>query len=574
MKKIISLILSVVLCISLMMSVNAQAPSATVTATYNGVLDAMVVSGTLASDRGNVTLILEVSKDGGTPIFVDQLTVAYDSEANGVYEYSFTPVKFALDLPSGNYDVKVSGRYLSQAVSTTYDHSGPDLLHSALKEINTTIDNEGDFSALSETTYTRLGVNYSLFDNLGTEGDKNGKKSFATIMYTKDYPIPDTYNVADVPAIKEQVALFAADYNEACLVSGLYDVAEASNIWAWINNNKSNFNTDDAATTNVDESELFKYVEKVYKESLFTDRFTARLQFYNVATLKSAMYEDALLALIEGRHYSEVTEVLQKFSSLFGIDESNIDSDILAKVYENMPGAYDNYAAVGTRFNELVNSYLNGGGGGTTIGGGSSFGGGGSGGASIVTRDENTSFENADRPEFTDIGNVSWAVEAINYLADKGIVAGKTATEFAPNDLVKRSEFIKLVVAAFNNNEIAGSECTFTDIESNAWYAPYVATAQKKNLVFGDELNRFRPDAYITRQDMAVILYRAYVFYGDTNISLKYKDKAKISEYAREAVAVLSSEGIINGTGDNKFDPLSNATRAQAAQMIYKMMMK
>lgn len=85
----------------------------------------------------------------------------------------------------------------------------------------------------------------------------------------------------------------------------------------------------------------------------------------------------------------------------------------------------------------------------------------------------------------------------------------------------------------------------------------------------GDENGEFHPNDSITRQDMAVLIYRIMNQPTAEN-ELSFSDADNISNYAMPAVCYLSGKGIISGMGDNKFVPLGTATRAQAAQMLYK----
>lgn len=111
----------------------------------------------------------------------------------------------------------------------------------------------------------------------------------------------------------------------------------------------------------------------------------------------------------------------------------------------------------------------------------------------------------------------------------------------------------------------------FDDSKASDWHNKYIAAAFTNGIVAGESENIFGVGEKITRQDMAVILYRAAKYKGMTFDSAKteFSDDTEISDYAQEAVYSLKNAGIINGLEDGAFAPKQAATRAQAAQMIY-----
>lgn len=172
---------------------------------------------------------------------------------------------------------------------------------------------------------------------------------------------------------------------------------------------------------------------------------------------------------------------------------------------------------------------------------------------------------------FNDLGTVSWAQEAITYLAERGIVAGRGNGVFAPNDGVTREEMVKLIVTAFSN-EGSGVACDFADVAADRWSYPYIATAFHLGLITGvDDLN-FDPTGGIIRESLAVILYRAYKLAGkevDAG-NASFTDNGRIADYAKDAVNTMVKLGVMEGMGDGTFSPKTVVTRAQAAKVIYK----
>lgn len=171
---------------------------------------------------------------------------------------------------------------------------------------------------------------------------------------------------------------------------------------------------------------------------------------------------------------------------------------------------------------------------------------------------------------FIDINEVEWAKQYINELASRDIITVGSDKIFNPMDNIKREEFVKMIVNAFSLLDET-AELNMMDVDKYEWYYKYIASAVKNNIINGIDNNRFGIGQFITRQDMAVIAYRAlqlqYVELTGNKSSLIFEDASDISDYAKEAVDRLQREGIIMGM-DKKFFPMEFSTRAQAAKII------
>ena len=178
------------------------------------------------------------------------------------------------------------------------------------------------------------------------------------------------------------------------------------------------------------------------------------------------------------------------------------------------------------------------------------------------------------KQEFTDLGSVEWAKEAINALSERSVVNGKTATEFAPNDDITRAEFAKILINAFGLVTPNSTVTALSDVtDSSAWYYEAIASAYNKGIITGYSDGSFGINDKVTREDMAVMVYRA-AQYAKVNINVmkpetNFADANEISDYAVEAVNALQRAGVINGVSDTEFAPKATATRAQAAKMVY-----
>lgn len=175
------------------------------------------------------------------------------------------------------------------------------------------------------------------------------------------------------------------------------------------------------------------------------------------------------------------------------------------------------------------------------------------------------------KEKFSDLNSVSWAKDAILSLADKNIVSGYDDGTFLPNNFIKREEFTKIIVTAF---DISDAECeiSFSDVNENEWYYQFIKRAYGANIIKGISEESFGVSGYITRQDIAVMLSRILEKYGENLKSVReyavFCDQDEISGYAADGIKKLYCLGIISGYEDGSVRPMGNATRAEAAYMI------
>ncbi len=179
---------------------------------------------------------------------------------------------------------------------------------------------------------------------------------------------------------------------------------------------------------------------------------------------------------------------------------------------------------------------------------------------------------------FTDLGSVEWARTAITTLAKKGVINGKGNQKFAPLDNVTREEYVKMIMVAFDI-ETEPANLKFEDVDENAWYYPYIAQAVSYGIINGISDTEFGTGKNITRQDAAVILSRAvekdkYVELYTVDANFKFNDIDKVSDYAAAAVEALGKAKIFSGKENDMFDPFGQATRAEAAMILYNLLYK
>jgi hypothetical protein len=173
---------------------------------------------------------------------------------------------------------------------------------------------------------------------------------------------------------------------------------------------------------------------------------------------------------------------------------------------------------------------------------------------------------------FADISE-HWGEQYITILAARNIINGTAPNIFAPNNNVTRAEFVKMLVNAIDGLDTGNTlPAGFNDVIGGQWYSDFIYWAADKKVVSGYQDGSFGINKNISRQEMAVIIDRfAGVMTIDLAPTMKktaFADDSKIAPYAKDAVYKMQQAGIIGGKGSNTFDPLGNATRAEAAKMI------
>ena len=320
--------------------------------------------------------------------------------------------------------------------------------------------------------------------------------------------------------------------------------------------------------------------------SLFADRLisehvrmndaadiTERTGVFAEIAKESLKIKDALDAIADAEIDSLVYDAIYNNKELFGIDFSDYNdlrsaekksvlSALKGEVYtkaEDLKGDFD--ALVEEAGNETENNR----GGSSSSSSGGSFS--ASGPAEMITPPV-IQPDSAFPSVFSDIDSHGWAEKAIAYLYDNNIVSGNGNGLFRPADNITREEFVKMLVIAFNM-ESDSAVCNFTDVDKDNWSYSYIAAATTNGIVNGISDSEFGFGLPITRQDMAVMIYRTLgANAGD--VTADFKDFAEIAPYAKDAVSYLGTEGIINGTGSGNFEPAKSATRAECAKLIYE----
>lgn len=171
---------------------------------------------------------------------------------------------------------------------------------------------------------------------------------------------------------------------------------------------------------------------------------------------------------------------------------------------------------------------------------------------------------------FIDVDPDSWYYGAVEYAYENGLMNGVTADQFAPQTTLTRA--MMAAVLANLENGSANTSGSFSDVADGAWYADAVNWAAENGIVNGYEDGTFRPDAPLTREQMAAFLYNYAAYKGydvsATNDLAQFSDAAQVSSWAADVVKWAVGADLLHGVGDDKLAPTGTATRAEVAAIL------
>ncbi len=179
-----------------------------------------------------------------------------------------------------------------------------------------------------------------------------------------------------------------------------------------------------------------------------------------------------------------------------------------------------------------------------------------------------------DAPKYTFFDTMQhWAKREIDQLTAAGIVQGRGYGLFEPETFITRAEFSAILARAFELAPIY-YEGQFSDVKYHNWYAGAVAVVTKHGIAQGTSETTFSPELPITREEMAVMIMRAYRKTGaqTKGSNLGYTDVSTISQWALSDVGEANALGLLSGLPDGSFQPKRNATRAEATVTIKRML--
>lgn len=180
---------------------------------------------------------------------------------------------------------------------------------------------------------------------------------------------------------------------------------------------------------------------------------------------------------------------------------------------------------------------------------------------------------NADVSRFNDVLPGQWYYSAIEYVVEHGYFNGVSDDTFAPGEPMTRAMFVTALGRMAGVDPTAYPASSFLDVTAGSYYSGYVAWAVETGIVQGISDSLFGPGANVTREQIAVFLYRYAehigmdVRIGQTAQPHTFGGEDIVSPWAMTAMVWANNRGIMKGTG-NGMEPQAEATRAQVAQML------
>ncbi|MBW4081681.1 Ig-like domain-containing protein [Paenibacillus sp. S150] len=180
---------------------------------------------------------------------------------------------------------------------------------------------------------------------------------------------------------------------------------------------------------------------------------------------------------------------------------------------------------------------------------------------------------------FTDMSK-HWSYSIVSQLAAKNIIDSSYGSTFKPEQKITRSEFAVMLSRGLGLLGDRETAQRFRDVQPSTQTGDYIGAAAKAGIITGNTDATFRPDDNITREQMAIMIIRAMEYTGNpitlngssASALAAFKDRSKIQSQAAEFVAKAVQQGIILGMTTAEFQPQGNATRAQAAVMLQRML--
>jgi len=500
--------------------------------------------------------------DVTSPEYIAQIKEAifWMGQLNSAKDLTYEVSLDMKDAPPGEYLVRVSAKGAEEPLETSIYYSSPEQQKSIIKQITLAETALKVADILDMASKDSVSVKtFRLTDPLYFSADP---EDTAALLYEYNKQFPLDINNSD--RFKEILLLCSLADNLS--KGNKFDIMEYSNLFT------------------VHEDFLDTYNDRL-KDSVkktFTEGFKG-LELKDSEDIGKAFSDRVFLSLVNNiQNWSDIKYAIKTHGEDMNLDTDEYEDcsdkeELCVELAKDAPYSCvedfnDNLKKEAKKIKDQ-----------SSKGSSSSGGGGGGGKISMTTTpvlpeipaDEFVAKEEEDKVLFNDLDSALWAKESIEYLAEKGIVSGVDKETFEPDREIKREEFVKMLIGAFASVS-KDAECSFTDVPKDSWYAPYAATAQSLGVLKGYEDGRMGAGELLTREDIASLAYRMAVWKGmDISVQSKdpFPDHNLIADYAKDAVYAMKAAGVINGTGFGTFAPKAYCTRAQAAKIIYELIM-
>ena len=534
------------------------------------ITETLNISGSVESNRGYIPMLLWV-KLGNTTIEAQQVVTG--DATDGKVSYTFAPISFNSTTVSNVYTIYVSADFVGASAEIEYNYIGLDKRYDTDKAIVNAKESVDAMQNVITDYYDVLAIDIDIYNELSD----SAKENLAERLMGDDYICPENYtDEGSADIISENISKFVTNYNKYMIIVQAIDVEDKDTIDEWLKSYgiDAGFYLDNPETDYNEEDIAKDYFDDIEKKSIFTKRISdIAKNAEDFDELKDEVLRATLLTFIETSNYAKTKQITESFPELFDIftnDFKKLSSYEKSEVYKEVTGIYwETIEAFNEGVKEAAEDVKDGDSGSSGGGKGSSNSGSGSkgtyGGNVEVSKDVVKETSNT----FSDMAGFEWAEKAVNSLSQKGVVAGREEGKFVPDGNVTRAEFIKMLVLATGIEPAEDYSGYFADVKKDDWFAPFVEAAKLAGIATGAD-GKFMPDENISREDMAVLLYRAYGFDKSQNEKDVFTDSDLISDYAKSAVFALYEKGILLGNGNGEFNPKWTALRAEAAQVIYR----
>ena len=175
---------------------------------------------------------------------------------------------------------------------------------------------------------------------------------------------------------------------------------------------------------------------------------------------------------------------------------------------------------------------------------------------------------------YTDLDRNGWYHEYVDWVLKNGVMNGVGGGLFEPNGETTRAMLVMVLYRMAGAPDMAGRESSFTDVSADSWYGAAVIWASENGIVNGVGGGLFDPDASLTREQMAMMLYRFAGYLGSNTEKRAdlsaYGDADAVSAAAQDAMAWAVAEGLVNGRSAAELAPKAGATRAELATILFR----
>ena len=551
----------------------ADAAGFTITAQQNPTNTQITVNGTSASAAGTLVPVV-VYKPGMTPAMADAAVAngtSLDTIIAGVKQVTVKKnntytADFVLpeDAESGSIEIWASDGASKDKVVLDFVNPGARLaaMEAIIDAANAAENVDELLSAAISSNLEELDGDAGLFNGLTEEGRKHVAASVANEIKTIDKTDINNYKKVAEPI-------------------------DAASLLAALSEGKTGDKDAERVLPNLSGTGLAATAVADYKAGRISDAGKAILwnamkkdtgYYASWTEAQASFIEQVFVNTVSNPGKNGVNDVAaaikayRSLSELSGCDWISYDSiaaagkgnQFASKLMVKKPASYEEFV---TMFNEVVAELKvtpSNPGSGPNGGSGS---GSGSGTGTTTTVDKTPSTKNID--SFKDANDAVWAKSALQVMLDKKIYEGYEDDTIRPNNNATREEVIKILVSTFFTVD-KNARSSFSDVASNEWFYPYVATGEAKGITKGMGDGTFGVGLNVTRQDFAVMIYNYMLDKGIKVNTTPYNfvDDDAIADYARDAIYALKNAEIIKGYEDNTVVPEGSATRAEIAQMV------